>query len=442
MVQPCEPFHTPGRLFPQCTLRQLISKERAAWKKDLSWAPATTFSNAWLHTGSSSVQLPKPPRNCKKRSALANCESWGSVAATRAGGRGLHNFLHNKGCLDYSCGFLHFSACGLLGTPLQMQLLFHRTICSRSGCSIQATLCGNSMSTTPSGKKRSVALQKLYDAHPPGSQRWRTWVCELQLVGLSDMGAVALLSRTPKLLECSGNGNAACFQKIFSLILSETNLGAKEVMHMAKQQPLIIKTSFEGVEQMVAWFKTELRFTSAELGSVLYRYPTAVLFRKAGLQARLDLLSGLHMTIADVKSCWLRTPSLLTVSCATLESRFSTIKSLFGHSELVVLEQIPNALLKRTSRFRERLLFLQHLRIPCPSLPDIDCCTGDDRFAKIKMNTHIQRSGSSLLQLCQELQLKPGMASVMQDAKLEPKNMTKLEYFQAFVMWLPTQPRN
>lgn len=296
-----------------------------------------------------------------------------------------------------------------------------------------------SAQTTPSGKQRSLLMQKIYNKFNPDSERWKLWMQELRLIGYTDAEAETLLSAHPKPLQYIPTGTGLRFQTVISLIVSETNLEAKDVLHMAKHHPYVMHVSHSGSAALIAWFRSDCGLSSEQVGSVLSRSPDLVTYRQFTLQERLNLFLALGVTPAGFADCLFRTPDLFKQSPVNLVEKFEALSRLFGVSALEVLEQHPSALLQRKALFDERVSFLRHLGHASPTLSNMCCGARDIRYSRQHLKAHQKRSMKSLSQLCHELSLLPGMQLVFDDLKLQPDSMTELQYYQAFVKWLPTQ---
>lgn len=319
------------------------------------------------------------------------------------------------------------------------QLKSDRTPCSVAGAETSAEQPSHQRGRTPFGKERSRLQQQLFHRHPPGSVRWTQWMSELHLIGFTKAEAASALSTSPLVLCSVADGRAQKFQHTISYLMSTTSLAARDMVYMAKQQPLLILSDVVGVAYMCSWFKDKLALDPRQLGSILYRKPNVTMFRASGLQDRMDMLAGLGLHPEDIKTCWLRTPGLLKVSCATMRKKFRILKDLFKTSEVAVLKDLPNALLRSERVFQERVLFLRHLHNVSPSLPSINCCDTDLVFAHRKVRHHLRHLSKTFPRLCLELQQLPGMASVMENCRFTPETMTEHQYFQAFVKRFLTQ---
>lgn len=293
--------------------------------------------------------------------------------------------------------------------------------------------------TTPSGKRRSLLMQKIYDEFNPNSERWKLWNQELQLIGYTNHQAKTLLSAHPKQLQFTPAGTALRFHSVMSLIVSETNLTVDNVLHMAKHHPYIMRTSPLVLTALIAWFKAECGFTSAQVGSVLYRCPTILSYRKLTLQERLNVFLARGVPASSLGECLARTPTLFKHSRVDLVERLNIMYSLFGVSGLQVLQQHPTALLQPKTLFKERVAFLRHLGYANPTLANMWCGNWDVKYATRHLKSHQASCGKPLPQLCHELKLLAGMPEVFEDLKLQPDTMSELQYYQAFVKWLPTQ---
>ncbi|MEW5308191.1 MAG: hypothetical protein WDW38_000168 [Sanguina aurantia] len=253
--------------------------------------------------------------------------------------------------------------------------------------------------------------------------------------------ATAALSRSPHLLIFKADGRSAHFQHIASHLISHTTLQAKDVVHIAIQQPLLVLLSVVQVEGMVCWLKAKLGFTPAQLGLLLKRCPAVTLLQPVSLQEHMDMFSGLGLSPASIQKAWLRTPDLLSASCEDVQSNLAAVEALFGYSGAEVLERLPNALSQPQGMLTQRFGFLRHLEGSSPSLSGLLTCGGDLGFANSRVQRHLDDSGKALLQLCQELKQLPGMTSVMASLGLESNRMTKLQYYQAYVQWVSFTPK-
>lgn len=283
-------------------------------------------------------------------------------------------------------------------------------------------------------RKRAPAQQAYLDRYPLSSERWKQWISALTSVPhLAADEAQAILYSHPQLLRSAPDEVASRLCHMSQLLLREMDLSGAEYAHILQTFPLAIRVQVHQASAALVWFRHEFSFGMLDLRKIAKFAPELLLYRVEELQRRLQTLLDLELSIQDVRACVSKYPGLLTVNPATLLLKLHILCGEFGCSRLHILTHEAVTLKLSTERLRSRACFLRQLGITCVEIKHVRAKSNDTDFAGIAVRAYLTHTGVSLPQLCNEMQILPGMAAAMELAGLPPHITSPLQCLHAFV---------
>lgn len=135
------------------------------------------------------------------------------------------------------------------------------------------------------------------------------------------------------------------------------------------------------------------------------------------------------------RACWLRTPRLVGIKCATLQTKLKVLEALFGLRALHVLNHAPTLLLSNSNDLEVRVAFVKFLGAQHVPLAGLWAGRNRLQFASSKICQHLHSTGKTFLQLSNELLQLPGMSLILERLKLELSSMTHAQFYTAFGEW-------
>lgn len=297
------------------------------------------------------------------------------------------------------------------------------------------THSGTDVQRRRSKVRRAAAQQKHFDNYPPGSNRWEAWSIELQVIGLSKDVAFDSLSKKCAVLQYFPAGAAKNFQDIAYVIKFKGGLSAAAVIDMVRVFPALSLAKVAKVDEAMEWFRTVPKFHSYNYKLLFKSHPQILLYTTTALQQRFNMYTAYGMDVESVKVCWLKSPALLAMKCESIKSRLLMFETHFGLSTLKILKKTPTLLMNNGDDLMVRVKFLKFLgaeHVPLAGLWVGKSCM---LFASSKIRQHLQKTGTTYLELSHTLLQLPHMLSIMERLEIKSTSITFVQFYTAFSAW-------